>query len=454
MEHGTIAAVATPPGRGGVGIVRISGPDARAIGEACSGKTLTPRRVHVGSFRDADGEVVDHGVILFFEGPHSFTGEDVVELQGHGGPVVCDAVLAACLSRGAKMAEPGAFSYRAFMHGKMDLTQAEAVADLIDAGSHTAAKAALNSLQGAFAKAVQGIIDSIMQLRMWTESALDFSDEDIDLMHEGGVTERIAAVLGRIQSLQKEAEATQVLREGMKVVLLGKPNVGKSSLMNALCGFDAAIVSDVAGTTRDLLREHIHIDGMPVHVVDTAGLREGGDAIEQEGMRRAAQAWAQADGVLWVVDQPPEPGTWPEGMPQAVRDAVRSGALYLVLVHNKIDLGGEQKAFFSEGDDAQDVFVSAKSGEGIDALKAALKKKMAYQDADAGVFMARRRHVDALQQAEQAMAAAYTQAQSGAMDELVAQDVWEAQRALCSITGEITPDDVLGAIFSHFCVGK
>ena len=443
----TIAAVATPPGKGGVGIVRVSGPAAAAVAEAVLGRRPTPRYAEYAAFRDAAGEVLDQGLALFFPGPHSFTGEDVLELQGHGGPVVMDRLLAAVTAAGARVARPGEFSQRAFLNGKLDLAQAEAVADLIDASSEQAARSALRSLDGAFSGAVTDLAEAVTDLRVYVEAAIDFPEDEVDFLAEGQVAERLAELRERLAAVQAQARAGAVLREGMTVVLAGRPNVGKSSLLNALAGRETAIVTEVPGTTRDLLREHLDLDGLPLHVIDTAGLRESGDPIEQEGVRRAWDQIAAADRLLLVVEDA-------AGIGDAERSILERlpADLPRTVVRNKVDRTG-RAAGLEEGADGTEVALCARTGEGVERLKRHLQESMGYAGGE-GAFAARRRHLEALAEAAdhlEAGAAVLAQDHAG---ELLAEELRSAHAALGAITGAFTSEDLLDRIFAGFCIGK
>lgn len=453
----TIAAIATPPGRGGIGIIRLSGPGALAI--ACAvlqREVLPPRQAVFATFRDGRGEAIDEGLALYFRGPRSFTGEDVVELQGHGGPVVMDLLLRRVLALGARMARPGEFSERAFLNDRLDLAQAEAIADLIDAGSEEAARSAVRSLEGVFSRKVQGLVESLIQLRIYVEAAIDFPDEEIDFLSDGHVEGGLRAVQAELEDVLAQARQGALLREGMQVVIAGRPNAGKSSLMNALAGFDAAIVTDIAGTTRDVLRERIQIDGMPLHVIDTAGLRETVDVVEREGVRRALAEVEKADCVLFVQDLG-------EGADPLVQAAEYFAPLpapdKLLIVGNKCDLApgqvpGRRSRSDAAGREYAEIVLSAQSGEGLGALREALKTRMGFQSGEGGLFTARRRHLEALRQARAALEVALSQLLDRGAGELVAEDLRIAQQALSEITGEFSSDDLLGRIFSSFCIGK
>ncbi len=442
----TIAAVATPPGHGGVGIVRVSGPATRGIAEATVGRCPAPRHATFCRFRDAGGEVLDEGIALFFPAPHSFTGEDVLELQGHGGPVVMDMLLQRVLALGARPARPGEFSERAFLNGRLDLAQAEAVADLIESGTRDAARLAVRSLQGAFSDAVHELVEALIQLRMYVEAAIDFPEEEIDFLSDGRVAAELETVRQRLDEVRGRARTGRLLRDGMTLVIAGEPNAGKSSLMNALAGQEAAIVTDIPGTTRDVLREQIQIDGMPLHLIDTAGLRRDAGPVEQEGIRRARREIGSADLILWVFDDSAEGGHPHEhhGLP---------GDVPLLWVRNKIDLTGAPPGVrtFEEG---EEVALSARTGKGLDVLRELLKARAGYSGIHEGAFMARRRHLDALERADHALRAGQATLRERVAGELLAEDLRQAQNALAEITGEFTSDDLLGAIFSSFCIGK
>ncbi|MDX1692787.1 MAG: tRNA uridine-5-carboxymethylaminomethyl(34) synthesis GTPase MnmE [Ketobacteraceae bacterium] len=449
----TIAAQATPAGRGGVGIIRISGGKALSIAKTLCRREqdFTPRFAHFHQFLDLDGSVIDEGLVLFFPGPHSFTGEDVIELQGHGGPVVMATLLNAAVAQGARLARPGEFSERAFLNDKLDLAQAEAIADLIDAASEQAAKSAVRSLQGAFSLEIQSLVEQLTQLRMYVEAAIDFPEEEIDFISDGKIAADLDTIYQQLQTVFREANRGVLLKEGMKVVLAGRPNAGKSSLLNALAGRDSAIVTPIAGTTRDLLREHIHIDGMPLHVIDTAGLRESTDEVEQEGIRRAWNEIEQADRVLLLVDATESDQTcpdriWPDFVAR-LRDPSR-----ITVVRNKIDLTPELPGL--EVMDNPVIRLSATTGAGVDILRDHLKQVMGYQTLSEGGFTARQRHIDALKKAFSALEAGRAQLNEHGAAELLAEDLRAAQDALGEITGAVTPDDLLGRIFSTFCIGK
>ena len=449
----TIAAVATAQGRGGVGIVRVSGPRARAIGITLSGFEAKPRHAHYGPWHDNEGEVIDQGLLLFVPGPHSFTGEDVLELQGHGGPVVLDMLLQRCLQLGARQARPGEFSERAFLNDKLDLAQAEAIADLIEASSAQAARNALRSLQGEFSRRVHGLTEKLIELRIYVEAAIDFPEEEIDFLADGHVLGLLDGVRENLSTVLREAGQGALLRDGMTVVIAGRPNAGKSSLLNALAGREAAIVTEIAGTTRDVLREHIHIDGMPLHVVDTAGLRDTEDQVEKIGVERALKAISEADRVLLVVDstaaEAADPfALWPEFLEQRPEPA------RVTLIRNKADLSGESIALATCEDGHVTLSLSAKSTEGLDLLREHLKACMGYQQTTENSFSARRRHLEALRLASSHLEHGRAQLTLAGAGELLAEDLRQAQQALGEITGAFSSDDLLGRIFSSVCIGK
>jgi tRNA modification GTPase len=438
----TIVAIATPPGRGGIGVIRVSGPSAHMIAIAVLGQLPLPRQATRRNFVDAAGDTMDQGLAIWFPAPHSFTGEDVLELHAHGGPVLLDWVVARLVSLGARLARPGEFSERAFLNDKLDLAQAEAVADLIDAGSVAAARAALRSLAGELSTRVHALSDAIVDLRVYIEASIDFADEDIELLAEGGVARRLSSLIHDLSELQTRARQGRLLQEGCTVVLAGRPNAGKSSLLNALVGADTAIVTDIPGTTRDVLRERIDLDGLPVLLLDTAGLRQDPERIEAEGIRRALAEIAQADHVLYLVDVSDA-----QAVTAAHEEAAAlqtSGAL--TLVFNKADRSTRtpQGAHL----------ISATSGLGLPALRAHLKEALGFQSLDSGVISARRRHLDALGRTAEALGAAQDRLLSGTSSELVAEELKLAHDALSEITGRFTSDDLLGEIFSSFCIGK
>ncbi len=443
----TIAAVATPPGRGGVGIVRISGPSAGAIARAILRAVPPPRRAAYREFLDASGDPIDSGIALFFPAPRSFTGEDILELQAHGGPVVLDRLLQRALALGARIAQPGEFSQRAFLNGKLDLVQAEAIADLIDSGSAQAARSALRSLQGYFSASITRLGEQLADLRAYVEAAIDFPDEDVEHLSQPRLHESLQRVVAALDETLARAFRGHLLREGMTVVIAGRPNVGKSSLLNALAGRDSAIVTDIPGTTRDLLREYIQLDGLPLHVIDTAGLRSTEDRVERIGVDRAWTAILGADAVLVVVDD--QTGYGPEEEEIFAR---LTPTVPRVLVHNKIDCSGRPPALHPTPSPTR-IYLSALTGAGLKLLTDHLKALVGYSPGETE-FLARRRHLDALEQARLCLNRATENLGEIPRGELLAEDLRQAQHALASITGEITTEDLLAQIFSTFCIGK
>ncbi|WP_250460679.1 tRNA uridine-5-carboxymethylaminomethyl(34) synthesis GTPase MnmE [Microbulbifer litoralis] len=449
----TIVAVATAPGRGGIGVIRLSGPAAQAIARGiCGDAELKPRHAHYRSFRHGE-QLVDRGIALFFPGPNSFTGEDVVELQGHGGPVILDQLLQAAIELGARQARPGEFSERAFLNDKIDLAQAEAIADLIEAGSEQAARNAMQSLQGVFSEKIEDLVENLTHLRIYVEASIDFPEEEIDFLADGKVSADIDALLRQLAGVEHQARQGSILREGMRVAIAGRPNAGKSSLLNALAGRDAAIVTDIAGTTRDILREHIHIDGLPLQFADTAGLRDSPDQVEQIGIQRAWEEIRGADRVLLVVDaeqiQALDPETaWPEFTAQ-LPDTEK-----LTLVLNKIDLTDYSAGLQAHTDGVPVIAISARTGAGLEALKEHLKQCMGYSGGAEGNFSARRRHLESLARARAFIEQGASQLHEAGAGELLAEDLRLAQQALGEITGEVTADELLGKIFGSFCIGK
>lgn len=452
----TIAALATPPGRGGVGIIRLSGPDSRRIAIDVVGQCPAPRYAHYGPFYGGafhdKNDTIDEGIALFFNGPYSFTGEDVLELHGHGGPVIMDLLLERCITLGARLARPGEFSERAFLNDKLDLAQAEAIADLIDATSRSAAENAVRSLQGEFSQRVARLVERLIELRIYVEAAIDFPEEEIDFLGDGKVAAMLGAVGDELVDVRAAAGQGALMREGMNVVIAGRPNAGKSSLLNALTEQDTAIVTEIAGTTRDVLREHIHLDGMPLHVIDTAGLRDTPDAVEKIGVARAWGEIETADRVLLLVDAATTAETdphaiWPEFVDR-LPDTSR-----LTLVRNKIDTSAETPEI--DLSTAHPVVrLSAKTGAGVDNLKDHLKDIMGFSATTEGRFSARRRHLDALDRAAESLANGRAQLSGYGAGELLAEDLRDAQQALGEITGEFSADDLLGEIFGSFCIGK
>ncbi|MGB6187194.1 tRNA uridine-5-carboxymethylaminomethyl(34) synthesis GTPase MnmE [Aeromonas molluscorum] len=453
MTTDTIVAQATAPGRGGVGIVRVSGPAAEQVAEIVLGKLPRVRYAEYLPFKDEQDQPLDQGIALLFKAPNSFTGEDVLELQGHGGPVIMDMLVRRILQiKGLRPARPGEFSERAFMNDKLDLAQAEAIADLIEASSEQAARSAMHSLQGQFSSKIQHLVESLIHLRIYVEAAIDFPDEEIDFLSDGKVSGDLHAIMAELDGVRAEAKQGALLREGMKVVIAGRPNAGKSSLLNALAGRESAIVTEIAGTTRDVLREHIHLDGMPLHIIDTAGLRDTQDQVEKIGIERAWAEIAQADRVLFMVDgtttdaiDPRE--IWPDFVDRLPKN------IGLTVVRNKADLTGEDLAPSQELGHA--VYrISAKTELGLPALRDHLKACMGFQGNTEGGFMARRRHLDALERAAERLVVAKEQLEIYVAGELVAEELRLAQESLSEITGEFSSDDLLGRIFSSFCIGK
>ena len=452
MSDDTIAAVATGGGRAGIGVVRVSGPLAPTIARAVTARELVPREATYLPFLDQTGTALDVGIAIGFTAPHSFTGEDVLELQGHGGPIVLDLVLERVLSLGARAARPGEFSERAFLNDKLDLAQAEAVADLVESNSRAAARAAVRSLSGAFSADVEAVVGELDTLRAWLEAALDFSDEDIDFLADPELERRADDLVARFDALLARSEQGQRLRDGLTIVIAGIPNVGKSSLLNALAGTDSAIVTDVAGTTRDVLHERLVIDGLPLHVIDTAGLRESEDPVEREGVRRARQAAATADHVLLVVDAR-------EAALPPVLDVPTDVPWTLVL--NKCDLvdtsGDDSGRAPSDGSGTTPLAtlsVSALTGAGLDTLRAHLQSLAGRDESVEGVYLARRRHLDALVEARDFAESALERLRTAELPELAAEELRLARRALERITGRYDTEDLLGRIFSDFCIGK
>jgi len=444
QDNDTIAAIATPPGRGGVGIIRVSGPLVTQIAEAILGKLPKPRFADYLPFLDQNNETIDSGLALYFVAPNSFTGEDVLELQGHGGPVVMDILLQRVVALGARIANPGEFSERAFLNDKVDLAQAEAIADLIEAGSEQAARSAVKSLQGEFSRWIDESVEALTHLRMYVEAAIDFPEEEIDFLSDGHVTKSLENILAEMDKIFASAQQGVLLRDGMRVVLIGQPNTGKSSLLNALAGRDSAIVTDIAGTTRDVLREEINIDGMPLHVIDTAGLRDSEDVVEQEGIKRTWIEIEQADRALLLVDD--KMGITEDD--EHIRQKLPA-SLEVTIVRNKIDLTDTKAK-----EQNNEIALSAKSGEGVELLRAHLKKIMGYTGLAEGVFLARRRHLDALIRAKELVENGQAQLQLSKAGELLAEDLRQAQNALGEITGHVSSDALLGKIFSSFCIGK
>jgi tRNA modification GTPase len=445
----TIVAAATPPGRGGVGIVRISGPKTPELAATLLGELPAARRATFARFLDAEKDPIDAGLALFFPAPHSYTGEHVLELHGHGGPLVMETLVGRALELGARRAQPGEFTQRAFLNDKLDLAQAEAVADMIDAGSRAAARAAMRSLQGGFSAMVRGLTEAVIELRTYVEAAIDFPEEEIDFLADRELAERFQAVRDHFEAVLASARQGRLLREGMVVVIAGRPNAGKSSLLNRLAGYDAAIVTPVPGTTRDVVRERIHLDGMPLHVLDTAGLRQAGDLVEEEGIRRAQVEMQRADRVLFVIDAVEDPA----GTAVRAERARLPADVPLTLVFNKCDLAVGLPVADEVGGPPR-FMISALTGAGLPELRTHLKGCMGYQSVDGGAISARKRHLEALSLAREHTGEASRLLTERRAGELVAEELRAAQRALDEITGEFTSEDLLGRIFGGFCIGK
>lgn len=441
----TIAAIATPSGNGGVGIIRISGGLVTEIAAKLTKKALTPRAAQFSTFLDQDNAVIDSGIALYFPAPASYTGEDVLEIQAHGGSVVLNMLLRRVLALGARLAKPGEFTERAYLNNKLDLAQAEAVADLITSSTEQSVRSAQRSMQGVFSEQINLLITELTELRIYIEAAIDFVDEEIDFLTDGVVENRLVSLVKRLEEIQQTAKQGRLLRDGMTVVLAGKPNAGKSSLLNALAGHDAAIVTDIAGTTRDVLRERIQLDGMPLHIIDTAGLHDSINIVEQEGIRRAFEEIHKADKVLLLIDSR-------DTEPQTLLDAIPEG-LDITTVFNKIDLVNKQPEIQTTESGTQ-IYLSIKTGAGMDLLIQHLKQSVGYNDSAENIFIARTRHLEALKKGYELVQNALHQLQTTQASELIAEDLRQAQQVLAEITGEFTSDDLLGKIFSSFCIGK
>ncbi len=445
FSQDTIAAIATPPGNGGVGIIRISGVLVTEIAKHLLNKSLIPRHALFTSFIDEQGCIIDSGISLYFPSPASYTGEDILELQGHGGSVVLDMLLRRVLSLGARLANPGEFTERAFLNNKLDLAQAEAVADLIESSTEQSVRSAQKSMQGVFSQQINELVTELTELRIYIEAAIDFVDEEIDFLTDGVVENRITRLLHSLKNILKTAQQGRLLRDGMTVVLVGKPNAGKSSLLNALAGHEAAIVTEIAGTTRDVLREHIQLDGMPLHIIDTAGLRDSDNLIEKEGMRRAHEEILKADKIVLLID------ARELGAEEILNSLPKD--IDIIKVYNKIDLLGiEPKLIAAEN--GYQCYLSIKTGQGMDLLKQHLKESVGFNDNTNDVFIARRRHIVAITTSLQFVESALEQLQLNQAGELVAEDLRQAQMSLGEITGTVSSDDLLGKIFSSFCIGK
>ncbi len=439
----TIAAIATPPGVGGIGVIRLSGALALEIGETFTNSKLAKKQVLFRHFYDADAQVLDHGIVFFAPAPQSFTGENTVEIQAHGGPILLDMLLERLCQLGARLARAGEFSERAFINGKLDLTQAEAIADLIESGSRAAARAAMRSLQGQFSSQIKALSEQVINLRVYIESALDFAEEEIDFLAEAGICEQLQHCQQRVDDVLAQAQQGRILKEGLSLVLAGLPNVGKSSLLNHLAGYEAAIVTDIPGTTRDVLHEHISLKGIPIRVHDTAGLRESDNPVEQQGIKRAWQEIKSADVVLLLVDAS-------QGVTTADRKIIdQFGSINYRMIYTKADL---QTQDHKRQDDA--AYISVHSGEGIEELIDQITGKLIDFNQDEHTLLARRRHVDALEKAKVGLIQAQAIFESSGSGELMAEDLRQVQQSLNEITGEFSSDDLLGQIFSRFCIGK
>lgn len=441
----TIAAIATASGAGGIGIVRVSGSAAAHIAAAILGTCPAPRHAAYLDFKHADGELIDRGIAIYYPNPHSYTGEDVLELQAHGGTALMQILLGRCIALGARQAEPGEFTRRAYLNDKIDLAQAEAVADVINAATAEAAKSAVRSLSGEFSQRINILLLKLIDLRMFVEACLDFPEEEIDFITQGQVAQKLEFISQELTAVYAKAKQGSLLREGINVVLVGQPNVGKSSLMNQLSGEEIAIVTPIAGTTRDTIKNAIQINGVPLYVIDTAGLRETEDEVEKFGIARTWQAAETANIALLLIDAAHGITETEKSILARLPQEIRK-----IWVHNKIDVADE-RAFIQETNDVTHVHLSAKTGVGIDLLKGHLLKLAGYQNNSEGVFMARARHLVALEKVDAHLSSASAQIKSA---ELIAEELRLAQDALSSITGEFTPDDLLGEIFSKFCIGK
>ena len=448
MSTDTIVALATPPGRGGVGIIRLSGPKSYSIAlQLNNNKSLRPRYAEYCFLYEKNKEVLDQGLMFYFKAPHSFTGEDVVEIHAHGSPIVLDLLIKETLHWGARMAHPGEFSERAFLNDKIDLAQAEAIADLIQSSSQTAARMAVKTLQGDFSEKIHALNEKIIYLRLFVEAAIDFPEEEIDFLNDGTVTRLLEEIITKLHAIRAMAQQGVILREGLSLVIAGRPNAGKSTLINSLSGREVAIVTEVAGTTRDVMREHILLDDIPLYLIDTAGLRESSDVVEQEGIRRAWLEIKQADGILLVIDI--NEREQQEELISELKNSLRDN-IPIITVFNKKDTINTTPLL---SNDALTVFLSAKTGDGIDELKVKVKELAGYQPME-GMFLARRRHLNALDKARTLLITGQQQLLQHRAGELLAEDLRLAHQVLSEITGEFTPDDLLGAIFSTFCIGK
>ena len=461
----TICAIATAPGRSGIGIIRISGPSCLSLSQRILGFKPKPRKAYFAEFTDDNSEIIDKGIALYFKAPNSFTGEDILELQGHGGVFILNSLLKAVLNMGCRMARPGEFSERAFLNNKMDLTQVEAIADLINANTEQAARSAYRTLEGAFSNRINDLVASITALRVYIEAAIDFTDEDIDFISEGNIVEKLSAITSQTDAVFRQARVGAILQEGISVAIAGRPNAGKSSLLNSLSGRESAIVTDIPGTTRDTLRELIDLGGIPVHIIDTAGLRVSSDVVEQEGVRRARQVIEDADLVMLIIDSQDQLSRKESldqlfietGLPLTVLELNR-----LLVVFNKVDLlDADALKEMRESDtvvignkEIAALRVSARTGDGLDQLRTQLKHMAGLSSSEEGIFSARERHMRALQKTGDFLDSAAAQLREGGKLELVAEDLRQAQNSLGEITGQVTSDDLLGEIFASFCIGK
>lgn len=439
-DQDTICAAATPPGRGGVGVVRVSGPAVPELIQHWLGRELPARRAILCPFLDSQGEIIDHGLALYFPAPHSYTGEAVLELQGHGNPILLEALIQQLLKLGVRRAQPGEFTQRAFLNERMDLAQAEAVADLIAASSLHSARAAQRSLEGVFSRQVEDLVEALIRLRIYVEAALDFPDEDIDFLADGQVLQQLEGLQEQLAQLLLRARQGRMLNHGLRVAIVGRPNAGKSSLLNALSGSERAIVTAIPGTTRDVLSERLHIQGLPIELLDTAGLRETDDIVEAEGVRRAHQEIARADLVLWLVDASAD--QLDDTPPQCTATVLK--------IHNKIDLLGQTARQSENGE----LWLSAKAGIGLDLLQQAILRSAGLEQEQHSEFTARARHVDILEEAAEYLELAHQQLVDYQAGELVAEELRRCSDLLGEITGKISSDELLGRIFSSFCIGK
>ncbi len=444
----TIAAIATPPGRGGIGVIRISGTDLKGFGKTLLGELPIPRQAMFKSFLDTEGRAIDQGIALFFPAPYSYTGEDVLELQGHGGPAIQNLLLNQCLISGARLAQPGEFTLRAYLNNKIDLIQAESVADLIEANTHEAARCAANSLRGNFSNKIEELVNMLTELRMFIEATINFPEDNIDDLPLSPIDEKLRQIDARFKQIFQTAQQGKILKEGIRIVLAGEPNVGKSSLLNQLAEDDVAIVTEIPGTTRDIIERTITIEGITIHIIDTAGLRETSDIVEQKGIERTHAAIKNAHMVIWIMDISRQ-------LPPIDVEAIHSISADIprITVYNKIDLINGP-ARIEQHNDSTAIDISAKTGVGIDLLRKKILTIAGWQHNTEGLFTARQRHLEALTTAQAHLNSARTFATHESQLELLAEELRLSQLALSSITGEFTADDLLGEIFSHFCIGK